>query len=104
MMNYKLNVSSLVIQIGGIFNSTLTQWSLFLLRVIKETVPIENQESLQSLIFIFLIRKLYRSEDDILKLPFHIIRYRIKQLEDYDKKMEENHKKQESEMKAKSRR
>jgi hypothetical protein len=65
-------------------------------------VPIENQESLQSLIFIFLIRKLYRSEDDILKLPFHIIRYRIKQLEDYDKKVEEQHRQQESKMKSRS--
>jgi hypothetical protein len=56
----------------------------------------ENPESLQSLIFTFLIRKLYRSEDDILKLPFHIVRYRLNQLRDYDQKVEE-HQRQESE-------
>ena len=56
----------------------------------------ESLESLQSLIFTFLIRKLYRSEDDILKLPFHIIRFRLNQLRDYDQKVEE-HQRQESE-------
>jgi len=96
-------VSSAVRQKGGILNSSLTQWNLFLLRVIKETTPLENLESLQSLIFIFLIRKFYRSEEDIAKLPFHIIKYRINQLKDYDRKMEEQRSQQEADMKAKSR-
>jgi hypothetical protein len=36
-------------------------------------------------------------------MPFHVVRFRLQQLEDYDKKVEENQKLQEQKKKSKSR-
>jgi len=58
-------------------------------------------ESLQNQIFI-LEYKLKLSEKDILDMPYWILKYRIKQLDEINKMQEEEHKKLEQQIKSKS--
>lgn len=52
-------------------------------------MPQVTLADIQSGIFSFLIREsLYSSEKDILDLDFHYFKYRLKQLKDYDDKVE----------------
>jgi len=56
---------------------------------------------LQNQIFI-LEYKLKLSEKDILDMPYWILKYRIKQLDEINKMQEEEHKKLEQQIKSKS--
>jgi len=58
-------------------------------------------ESLQNQIFI-LEYKLKLSEKDILDMPYWVLKYRIKQLDEINKMQEEEHKKLEQQIKSKS--
>ncbi len=56
---------------------------------------------IQSGIFSFLIREsLYSSEKEILDLDFHYFRYRLKQLKEFDDKVERETEKMKSEAKS----
>jgi len=56
---------------------------------------------LQNQIFI-LEYKLKLSEKDILDMPYWVLKYRIKQLDEINKMQEEEHKKLEQQIKSKS--
>jgi len=60
----------------------------------------ESYESLQQLIFILELR-LKQQEDVIMNMEHHLALKRMKQIEEYDKKMEKREKEKEAEMKAK---